>query len=1109
MHRKVSALRRAVVVGAVAAFGLAGLVSVAAPVSVAPASAAPAEGLRITEFSYGGLVAGAHGDGEYTELTNLGSSAIDLTGWGFETGTTATAAGALSLSSLGVVQPGQSVIVTDLTVAEFRAEWNLTASTKILDNNKTHTLNKGPSGIHIFDAGGAEVDALTYNGFLSGKGKAAWVDAAHVGAKGDVALGGWTVASSADAEHSYTSVTGAIGSPGMSTLSAPFAGAPKVKITEFAYGGKVAAAKGDGEYTEITNLGVAAADLTGWSYDTAATVTTPGALSLSSLGLLMPGESALITDVTPAELRTDWGLRDSVKVIPDNGTTLNKGPMTIRLYDNGNTLVDSVAYASGFLSGKGVAAWVDAAHVGQKAGTTGWTIATAADAEGSWASATGSIGSPGASTLGGNTPADVRGTGGGNPGGGTDPGTGVGTGGVAWPGPQTVTNVDRGGVFGQNLSGLFYVAGATPADDYLWGVANGSSSGGSVNTSQSSYFKIGQNGDGTWGPASGWERGVQLHYSDGTGQPDAEGITSVGGKVFISTERDNSNNKVSRVSILQYDPAQVDWANHSANAAQQWELESDLGPGTDANLGSADANLGAEAIAFVPDGYLVANGFRTDAGTLYDPAQYGDHFGGVFFAGIEKNGKLYGYVLENGTGKFTRVTSFSSGLKNSATTFSVMDAAWDPSQEALWLDCDDTCQGQTSIAKINTTPGDPAQGHFQVTTIYNRPTGGPNVNNEGFTFQPISRCDAGLRSVWWSNDTGDGGYAISTAKATCPAPIAGQVGTTVRTDYVYQGTSVEAVKDSTGAYPLPVTATFTCTHVNAVFLQACPSPVTVTATQAATTVATLTDTLGTVTPVALPAIAIRQVPPANPIDLLVAALPNPIQSRSDADQVAEVTKAYEALTSEEQAAVSADAKAALAERQRQAGIANHGDAAHSALATGANLPWYVRVTAAPIAGTDEGHAAFVAKLGDARLVALYDITFTDTLAGRGWEPGAGETVTIAITSPSFAGLTGIGISHLKADGSMESVAATLDGNTITFTGRSFSPYGITAAAAPGGGTAPTGNGGTTAPAQTAGSGTQLASTGLETAPLMLGGLTLLLLGAIALVARRLTKRQAN
>ncbi|MFT8636344.1 MAG: lamin tail domain-containing protein [Pseudoclavibacter sp.] len=645
--------------------------------------------------------------------------------------------------------------------------------------------------------------------------------------------------------------------------AAPAAGTDTIRITEFAYGGNAAGAHGDGEYAELTNVGSAPVDLSGWTYETGTTATAATGLSLAALGTVAAGESVLVTDLTADEFRTDWGLKSSVKIL-DNGKshTLNKGPNGIHVFDAAGTEVDSVTYPSGFFPGKGSAAWVDAAHLGAKgdAAAGGWTIATDSDAEGSWTSATGSIGSPGASTRGTRTPADVRET---EP--GTDPGTGTGTdpgtGSTAlpWPGAQSVTYADRGGVFGENLSGLFYVAGAQSSDDYMWGVSNGASNGGTLNSDQSTLIRIAQNGDGeTWGPAPGWEHGMRLHYTDGTGQPDSEGVTAVGGNVFISTERDNANKNVSRVSILQVDPTQVDTATGSVNASQQWDLESDLGPGTDANLTSpADANLGGEAIAFVPDGYLVANGFRTDDGKLYDPASYGAHFGGVFFVGIEKNGNLYGYTLQEHGAGFTRVATFSGGLHTSATTTSIMDAAWDPSQEALWLTCDDGCQGQSSIAKINTTPGDPAQGHFQVQTLYDRPADAPNVNNEGFTFQTPNRCNqtTGTRSVWWSDDSDDDGYALRTGQAPCATPIPGQVGTTFSIGYTIAGTSTPAQVDSTGAFPTPVTATFTCTDVTAVLQQPCPAPVTVNATQAATTVATLTDTLGTVT-VTLPAITI-------------------------------------------------------------------------------------------------------------------------------------------------------------------------------------------------------------------------------------------------------------
>ena len=213
-------------------------------------------------------------------------------------------------------------------------------------------------------------------------------------------------------------MTGSIGSPGASTAGTRTPSdvrlAADITITEFAYGGKASGATSgtDGEYVELTNTGGAPQDLTGWTYDNSAATAATG-LSLTGLGTVAPGESVIVTDLTAAEFRTEWGLVAGVKVLSNGKThTLNSGPNSIHVYDSTGTEVDSVSYASGFLSAKGLSAWVDAAHAGAGAGTTGWTVSTVGDPEGSWTSVTGSVGSPAASTLGTRTPADVH-TGGG------------------------------------------------------------------------------------------------------------------------------------------------------------------------------------------------------------------------------------------------------------------------------------------------------------------------------------------------------------------------------------------------------------------------------------------------------------------------------------------------------------------------------------------------------------------------------------------------------------------------------------------------------------------------------------------------------------------------
>ena len=104
----------------------------------APAAQAATPNIQITEFAYGGkFVPGTDtGDGEYVELTNVGDAAQDFSGWSF--GVTTTSTKSIDISGFGIVAPGESVIVTDLTPADFRTEWNLT-------ERQGHQRQAGPS----------------------------------------------------------------------------------------------------------------------------------------------------------------------------------------------------------------------------------------------------------------------------------------------------------------------------------------------------------------------------------------------------------------------------------------------------------------------------------------------------------------------------------------------------------------------------------------------------------------------------------------------------------------------------------------------------------------------------------------------------------------------------------------------------------------------------------------------------------------------------------------------------------------------------------------------------------------------------------------------------
>ncbi|MDQ7805479.1 hypothetical protein Q5425_17160 [Amycolatopsis sp. A133] len=242
---------------------------------------------------------------------------------------------------------------------------------------------------------------------------------------------------------------------------------------------------------------------------------------------------------------------------------------------------------------------------------------------------------------------------------------------------------------------------------------------------------------GSWQPAAGWK----LHYRDGSGDPDAEGVVVTPDGVFAATERDN-NEDGSRLKVLRYHPGST---AESLDAAAEWDFTDDLP--------AVDDNGGFEGITWIPDSFLTAGGFRDDRTKVpYDPAAHPGHGTGLYFLGLEDEGRIHAYALDQAGGGFTRVASFSAGFPN------VMKLEFDPVTGSLWSLCDDTCSGKSATLKLS-------GGKFTVTATYARPSKMPNYNNEGFAIAPA--CSAGRRTVVWSDDGNDGGHALRTGTLTC------------------------------------------------------------------------------------------------------------------------------------------------------------------------------------------------------------------------------------------------------------------------------------------------------------------------------------------------------
>ena len=299
------------------------------------------------------------------------------------------------------------------------------------------------------------------------------------------------------------------------------------------------------------------------------------------------------------------------------------------------------------------------------------------------------------------------------------------------------------------MSGLVYQASGTNAPGVLWAVQNGP---GTL------YRLIWDAANNRWTPdPAGWATGKSLRYTDGLPDPDAEGVTMTdagpAGGIYVSTERNNNNNGVSRPTVLRYD---VSGSGPALTATQEWNLTADLP--------ALGANLGAEGLTWLPDSYLVARHFFDEGkGHAYNPADYPTHGTGIFFVGIEANGLIYAYAL-NADGSYSRVATIVTGFG------AVMELQFDRDRGDFWAVCDNTCQGRTELLTINQTTG-----RFGIAHLYERPAGMPNINNEGFTHAPDFECVNGLKPAFWSDDDNDGGHALRAGTAPCnftwpPAP---------------------------------------------------------------------------------------------------------------------------------------------------------------------------------------------------------------------------------------------------------------------------------------------------------------------------------------------------
>jgi hypothetical protein len=345
--------------------------------------------MRITEYQYNGS--------EFVEFTNIGATNIDMTGWSFSDNHRIT--GDISLSAFGLVNAGESVILSEVAASAFRTTWNLCAGVKVIGGN-TENLGRADE-INLYDNSNTLIDRLTFDdqgaaplGGPRTDTKSAWVPATALGTN---VHNQWIASTAADAEGSYTATSGGyIASPGKSTRATVLYHpcAPQMRITEYQYNGS--------EFVEFTNIGATNIDMTGWSYSDNAR--SHGDVSLTAFGIVNAGESVILSEESASGFRTRWGLCAGVKVIGGNSTDNLSRSDEVNLYDNNDSLIDRLAFndqGTAPLGGPRTdtkSAWVPAIAMGTNVHNQ-WIASTTADAEASYASVpAGFFASPGKST---------------------------------------------------------------------------------------------------------------------------------------------------------------------------------------------------------------------------------------------------------------------------------------------------------------------------------------------------------------------------------------------------------------------------------------------------------------------------------------------------------------------------------------------------------------------------------------------------------------------------------------------------------------------------------------------------------------------------------------
>ena len=285
---------------------------------------------------------------------------------------------------------------------------------------------------------------------------------------------------------------------------------------------------------------------------------------------------------------------------------------------------------------------------------------------------------------------------------------------ISWPGDDNIKIWDI--TLAEDVSGLDF------ADQKLYIVDN----------KESKIWVLERDALGNLAFVSGFEEGRAVRFAQNMDRkgPDTEGITvAANGLIYLAAERDEADGQDNKSSILQID---VNEKQTVLTVQQQWDLTS--------SLPKASVNKGIEAVEWVAFDQLADMLWDQTSGGIFDPDRYPDAVAeGVFFAALEANGHIYGYILYE-DGSCIQIADIDSLLG------SAMALDYDAYENILWVAMDDGGECRMAQIKLNGT-AKPSITHVLPSKALDA-----NANNEGFAIVQAELTDLGFRSVYRVTD---------------------------------------------------------------------------------------------------------------------------------------------------------------------------------------------------------------------------------------------------------------------------------------------------------------------------------------------------------------------